>query len=141
MCDGEICSQITRFPPVRTSRSGRLQLLGLARVVALFVVTHELAAVLLRDLLDEEGRAAVRALLCHGLVPQGEIAVGIIRAAVEHLAAPRFPFDDVAAVLGAEDAGRLLLHVLAGRIARARRELAESSLLHDEIGPALRALL
>src|SRR4029078_6621126 len=40
-----------------------------------------------------------------------------------------------------EDAGRLLLHVLAGGIAAARRELAEPSLLDDQVRLALRAFL
>src|SRR5678816_4268678 len=87
--------------------SGRGQLLGLTRIQAVLVVTNELAAVLLGDLLDQERRAAVGALLRHGTIPQREVAVGIVRAAEEHLPAPRLALDDVAAVLRAEDAGGL----------------------------------
>src|SRR4029078_603402 len=105
--------------------------------VALLVIADQLTAVSLRDLLDEERRAAVGALFGNGFVPQREIAVGIIRAAVEYLAAARFPLDDVPAVLRTQNAGRLLLHEPARRIVRARGELAEAPLLDDEIRPAL----
>src|SRR4029078_9796348 len=81
------------------------------------------------------------ALLGDGTVPQREVAVRIVGAAEEDLAAARLALDDLAAVLRAEDAGRLLLDVLAGRIAAARRELAEPALLDDQVRAALRALL
>ena len=110
-------------------------------VVALLVVADQLPAVALGDLLDQERRAAVRALLRHRPVPEREVAVRIVGAAEEHAAAARLALDDVAAVFRAEDAGRLLLHVLAGRIVAARRELAEPALLEHEVRLALRALL
>src|SRR4051812_45544624 len=107
------------------STSDRRQLFGLTHVTARLRVADELTAVLLRDLLDEERRAAIGALLRDRAVPQREVAVGIIGAAEEHLAAARLALDDVAAVLRAEHAGRLLLDVLARRVAGAGGELAE----------------
>ena len=125
---------------VCAKRLGRRQLLR-PHVRALLVVADQLAAVLLGDLLDQERRLALRARLGDRPVPQREVAVRIVRAAEEHLAAPRLALDDVAAVLRAEHAGGLLLHVLAGRIVAARGELAEAALLDDQVRLALRALL
>ena len=65
-------------------------------------------------------------------VPQHEVAVGIVRAAEEHLARARLALDDLAALVGVLrtlDAGRLVLDVLALGILRARGELAEAPLL------------
>src|SRR3954469_16955673 len=130
-------------PPTIVTRAmlrGR-QLFGLAHVRTLLGVADQLPAVPLGDLLDEERRAAVGALFGDRTIPEREVAVGIVGAAEEHLAAARLALDDVAAVLRAEHAGRLLLDVLAGRIAAARGELAETSLLDHQVRLALRALL
>ena len=110
-------------------------------VAALLVVADELTPVALGDLFHQERCAAVGALLRQRPVPQREVAVRIVRAAKEHSASPRLPFDDVAAVLGAEDTGGLLLDVFARRVAAARRELAKPALLEDQVRVALRALL
>src|SRR5262249_52628867 len=101
----------------------------------------EVGAMRLRDRFDEERSAAVRALLRNGPVPEREVAVRVVRAAEEHLSAARLALDDVPAVFGAEDAGGLLLDVLAGRIVAARGELAEAPLLEHEIRLALGAFL
>src|SRR5829696_5549651 len=116
------------------------QLLG-PHVRATLGVADQLPAVPFGDLLDQEGRRAVGALLGDRLVPQREFAVRIVGAAVEHLAAPRLLLDAVAAVLRAENTGGLLLDVLALRIVGAGRELAESPLLDHQVRLALRALL
>src|SRR5256885_14069420 len=124
-------------------RRGFGQCLG-ARVIALLVVAEDLAAELLRGLLDEIRRAALGAGLVDRAIPQHEIAVGIIRAAEERLPALRFPLDDLAglvSVLRTPDASRLVLDVFALGIPRARDELAEAALLDDEIGLTPRALL
>src|SRR5690606_11191913 len=80
-----------------------------------------------------------RARLGDRPVPEREVALRIVHAAVERLAAARLALDDLAAVLRAAHTGRLVLDVLAGRIAAARGELAEPSLLDDQVLPALRA--
>src|SRR5262245_27129383 len=100
-------------------RSRRFGELFLSRVVAVLVLAQELTTVALADLLDEERRAALRTLLCHGTDPEHEVAVGVVRAAKEHLAALRLALDDLAAlvcVLGTLDTRCLVLDVLARRI-------------------------
>ena len=63
----------------------------------------------LGDLLDEIRRAALRARLENRAIPERELALRIIRAPEEHLAAARLLLDDVAAVsVGVVD-GRPLL--------------------------------
>ena len=141
-------------PPPMISDHGRCWLVAVsvygvstsssARVVAVLVVAEDLASVLLRGLLDEERRAARGTLLQDRAVPQHEIAVGIIRAAEERLAALRLALDDLAALVGvlrARQARRLVLDVLALGIFRAGGELAEAPLLDDQIRSAPRALL
>src|SRR5688572_321896 len=115
--------------------------LRLNDVVTLLVAADELAAVALRDLLRQERPVALRARLENGLVPQREVTLRIVRAAVEHLAAPGLAHHDVAAVLGTDDAGRFELDVLALGVAGARRELAEAAGFDDEVLAAVRALL
>src|SRR5262249_10268665 len=127
-----------------TASGGCLWKLFAARVVAIVVVADDLPAVLLRRLLDQERRAAFRTLLRDRPVPQDEVAVGLVRAAEEDLAAARFALDDLAAlvrVLRAGDAGRLVLDVLALGIVGARGELAVAALLHDQVRSAARAFL
>src|SRR5262245_9790434 len=139
----QAASEPARPPPTMVIRGmlRRCQFLGLARIRAILVVADQLPAVPLGDLLDQERRAAVGTLLGDRTVPEREVAVGIVRAAEEHFAAARFPLDDLAAIFRAQDAGRLLLDVLAGRIAAASRELAEAPLLHHQVRAAPRALL
>src|SRR4051812_44593165 len=110
---------------IRCARLCRRQLLR-PHVVAVFLVAHQLTAVPLGDLLDEELLAALRAGLEYRPVPEHEIAVRIIRAAEEDFPPPGLPLDNVPAVLRADEAGGLLLHVFAGGIAAARGELAEA---------------
>src|SRR4029453_4634007 len=127
-----------RLQPDRASHW--CELLG-PDVAAVFIVADQLTAVTLRDLLDEKRRAAIGTLLRERPVPEREVAVGIVRAAEEHLPAARLAFDDVPAVFGAEYTGGLLLDVFAGRVVAAGRELAEAPLLQHEVRLALRALL
>src|SRR5882672_1033377 len=99
-------------------------------VIAVFVIAENLPAELFRGLLDEIRRTALRAPLVDRPVPEHEVAVGIVRAPEEDFPALRFPLDDLAAlvrILGALDARRLVLDVLALRIFRACGELAEAS--------------
>src|SRR5438874_566494 len=81
---------------------------------------------LLRRLLKEERRIALRANFRDGLVPVDRVALRILRAAVEDFPALRLLHDDLAAAARARahDARRLALDVLARRIIRARDELA-----------------
>src|SRR5262249_3928002 len=81
-------------------------------VVAVLVVAENLASMPLRGLLDQVRCAALGTGLRHRTIPEDEIAVWIVRAAEEYLAAPRLALDDVAALVrieGTLDAGRLLL--------------------------------
>ena len=92
---------------------------------------------LLRALLDDERRAALRTWLVDGLVRSGEIAVWITAAAVENsataFAARGAATDKFAFVaLGAFDAERDRPRVLAFRIAGAADEFAEAAVLLDE---------
>src|SRR5580765_5304343 len=112
-----------------------------AHVAASFIRADELTAVPLRDLLLKERPAALGARLRDRFVPERELALGIICATVENFPATRLAFDDVAAVERADDARLLELHVLALGISGARRELAETALLHDEVLAAVRAEL
>src|SRR5256712_635076 len=128
---------------VRTS-GGCLDEFLAANVIAVVVVAEDLPAVFLRRLLDQVRRAALRAFFVDRPVPEDEVAVRIVRAAEEDLAAARLALDDLAAlvaVLRTDDTGRLVLDVLALGIARARGELAEPSLLDHQIGAAARTLL
>src|SRR5262249_41863665 len=107
------------------------QLLG-PGVIAILVVASDLVAVLLRDLLHQERGAALRAALRDRPVPQHELAIGIVRAPEEHLAAAGPPLDDLAALVGilrARNSRRLVPDVPAGRVVRAGGELTEAPLL------------
>src|SRR5947207_3905493 len=88
---------------------------------------------LLRRLLKEERRVALRARLGHGLVPVDHVALRILRAAVEDFAALRFLHDDLAAAASARTrhARRLALDVFARRIIRARDKLAVRAVASD----------
>src|SRR5687768_13491493 len=72
-------------------------------VVALFVAAQNLAAVPFRDLLREKRPVTLGTRLQHRLVPQREVALRIVHAAIEHLAATRLAFRDVPAALGTAD--------------------------------------
>src|SRR5690348_5975898 len=115
--------------------------LGVADVIALLVGADQLPAVALGDLLRQELPPALGTRFRHRLVPEREVALRIIRAAVEDLPAARLAFHDLALVLRAQHARRLLLDVLALRIAGAGGELTEAALLDDEIAAAVGALL
>src|SRR5690606_14320037 len=117
----------------------RLFELGRSHVVALLVGADQLAAVPLGDLLGEERGTALGTRFGDRLVPEGVVALRVIGAAIEHLAATRLALHDIAAVLGADDSCGLVLDVLAGGVPRARRELAESPLLEHEVLAAHRA--
>src|SRR5206468_10567874 len=79
-----------------------------------------------------------------GTVPEHEIAVRIVRAAEENLAALRLALDDHAALVGivrAQHPGRLVFDEFALRVFRARGELAEAALFDHEVRPAPGTLL
>src|SRR5256714_12067345 len=88
---------------------------------------------LLRRLLKEERRVALRAYFGDGLVPVDHVALRILRATVEGFPALRLLHDDLAAAARARahDARRLALDVLARRIIRARDELAVRAVASD----------
>src|SRR6202012_209009 len=77
---------------------------------------------------DEERRAAARARLGDGLLPELEVALDgfvlVVRAAVEGLAPAllRSDLDEIPPALGAGDAERHRLRVLALGVAGARQE-------------------
>ena len=84
---------------------------------------------------------ALRAGLRRGPVPEGEVALGVVRAGVERAALLAALLREVAAVLGALDAQRNGLRGLAGRVGRAGEELAEPAGLDHHRRAALLALL
>src|SRR5438132_4092913 len=110
-------------------------------VAALVVAADEAGAGLLGVFFHQERRAALRAGLRHRPVPEGEVALGVVRAGVERAAFLAALLREVAAVLGALDAEREGLRVLAGRVRRAREELAEPAALDHHWGAALLTLL
>src|SRR5256712_2633355 len=110
-------------------------------VAALVVAADEAGAGLLGVFFHQERRAALRAGLRHRPVPEGEVALGVVRAGVERAAFLAPLLREVAAVLGALDAEREGLRVLAGRVRRAREELAEPAALDHHWGAALLTLL
>src|SRR5438270_4574021 len=129
---------------MRCLLSGRFDELFRTRVIAIVVVAEDLTAVLLRRLLDQVRRAALGTLLLDRTVPEHEVAIGVIGAAEEDLAAARFALDDLAALVGVlrtQNARRLVLDVLALGVIGAGGEFAEAPLLDDEIRSAARALL
>src|ERR1700691_3137750 len=96
----------------------------------------------LQGLLQQVGAAALGTGLVYQLVGRGELALGIIRSAVEQITAARFLLRQVPG-LGPRTlhANVVLLHPLALGIAAARNELAEPAMTQQEIPPALRTLL
>src|SRR5688572_3299102 len=109
-----------------------------AHVVALLVAAEDLAAMALCDLFRQEQPITLGARLEDRLVPQGEIALRIVHAPVEHLASTRLAFRHVPAALGTLDARQLLLDVLALGVAGAGGEFAEPALLDHQVFPAVR---
>src|SRR6185437_14263678 len=95
-----------------------------------------------QHLLHHVGAAALRAFLRHGLVIRREVALGIIGAAPEDVAAPRLALGQISlAALGALHAfNKVLLHILALRIPGARNELAISALAKHQRLAAHRAI-
>src|SRR5881628_19302 len=73
-------------------------------VAALVVAADEAGAGLLGVFFHQERRAALRAGLRHRPVPEGEVALGVVRAGVERAAFLAALLREVAAVLGALDA-------------------------------------
>src|SRR5215470_14784945 len=142
----QAASQPARPPPI-TWTSGRnilhRRVLTLAaRVCAPQALDRRPAAELL---LHQERRLAARARLGDRQIPRHEVALGlgVVRAAVEHLAAPR-PLggeEPAAALLGAGDADRHRLGPRALGVTRAGEELAEAAALDLHLGPAHIALL
>ena len=114
-----------------------------ALVLTGFVGTVTNRVGLLGELVEQNGRAAVRARLGDGLVPGGEFAIRIPAAPVERLAALGAAHDEFprAVLLGARDAERLPFDVFALGIIAARRELSVASVFDHEMVGALRALL
>src|ERR1700690_3323524 len=76
-----------------------------------------------------------------GLVPGGEVALGVVGAAVEDLAEARLAGAQVPPALGTGDAQDLLLHRLAGGVVDAADELAVAALPLHEALAAVGALL
>src|SRR5207249_10196205 len=110
-------------------------------VAALVVAADKAGASLLGVFFHQERRVALRAGLRHGPVPEGEVALGVVRAGVERAALLAALLREVAAVLGALDAQRNGLRGLAGRVGRAGEELAEPAGLDHHRRAALLALL
>src|SRR3989454_10033661 len=110
-------------------------------VAALVVAADEAGAGLLGVFFHQERRVALRTGLRHGPVPEGEVALGVVRAGVERAALLAALLREVAAVLGTLDAERNRFRGLAGRVGRAREELAEPAGLDHHRRAALFALL
>src|SRR5262249_30261265 len=110
------------------SRDGRSDLFPVVALAA-----HALACPLaaLGHPLGKEGRPALRAWLGHRPGPRRELAVRILVASVESLAAPGPPFHELASAagLGTGDAESDRLGRLALGITRAGDELPEASVL------------
>src|SRR5437899_10103216 len=110
-------------------------------VAALVVAADEAGAGLLGVFFHQERHVALRTGLRHGPVPEGEVALGVVRAGVERATLLAALLREVAAVLGALDAERDGLCALAGRVRRAREELAEPDALDHHRRAALLTLL
>src|SRR5712691_7063313 len=110
-------------------------------VAALVVAADQAAAGLFGVFFHQERRVALRAGLRHGPVPEGEVALGVVRAGVERAALLAALLREVAAILGALDAEREGLRSLAARVRRAREELAEPAALDHHRRAALLTLL
>src|SRR2546423_8545287 len=122
----------TRVPTRARGRrlhAGRRHFLSVAAILSRACARRAL----LRRLLKEERRVALRANLGHWLVPVDRVTLRILRAAVEDFPALRLLHDDLAAAARARahDARRLALDVLARRIIRARDELAVRAVASD----------
>src|SRR5215510_9823624 len=122
------------------SRDGRSDLFPVVALAA-----HALACPLaaLGHPLGKEGRPALRAWLGHRPGPRRELAVRILVAGVESLAAPAPPFHELASAagLGTGDAESDRLGRLALGITRAGDELPEASALLEHGLAALGARL
>ena len=77
----------------------------------------------------------------HGLVPGGEVALGVVDAAVEDLAEAGLAGAEAAAALGAGHGQDLLLHGLAVGVVHAADELAVAAVALHEVLAAVGALL
>src|SRR5690606_13465120 len=121
----------------------RRRLLDAARVAALFAAGADELRVLLAAAVHQKGMFAERAGLRHRLLPDLEVTLGVVRAAVEGFAALllRSDFDDVALALGAGNAERHRLGVLALRVAAAGQEGPVASRLDHHRALALVALV
>src|SRR2546430_10449963 len=130
-----------RRPPRSTLFPYTTLFRSLFLVAALVVAADKAGASLLGVFFHQERRVALRAGLRHGPVPEGEVALGVVRAGVERAALLAALLREVAAVLGALDAQRNGLRGLAGRVGRAGEELAEPAGLDRHRRAALLALL
>src|SRR5712671_1965612 len=92
-------------------------------------------------LLQQIWAAALRASLRHWFVRRRKLARGIIRAAIERVAAlPCLLFYQLAIrTLRALHADEILLDVLALRVSAARNEFAVASVAQHQVAPALGA--
>ena len=93
-------------------------------------------------LLQQERRAALRALFDHRFVPIDDFTLGVLGAAVENLAALGSLDDDFALTTGTRtsDPGSLAFDVFALRIIRAGDEFAKPSLTFHQLSVINRAL-
>src|SRR5271166_3872611 len=92
--------------------------------------------------LDQVFAATARALFRDRLACRGELALRIIRAAIERVALARALLDEVAVfALRTLHADEVLLDVLALGISAARGELAETAMTDHHIASAFRAKL
>src|SRR5207245_4271268 len=110
-------------------------------VATLVVAADQAGAGLLGVFFHQERRAALWAGLRHGPVPEGEVALRVVRAGVERAALLAALLREVAAVFGTLDAEREGLRALAGLVRRAREELAEPTAPDHHRRAALLAFL
>src|SRR5437867_6955730 len=120
---------------------GEENLSTLFLVAALVVAADKAGAGLLGVFFHQERRVALRAGLRHGPVPEGEVALGVVRAGVERAALLAALLREVAAVLGALDAQRNGVRGLAGRVGREGEAVVERAGLDHHRRAALFALL
>ena len=109
-----------KISDLRCDSLGTVGFYGNLVIAGLFIAVAY-GSFFLGRLLDEVRRAAGRARLWYGLVPENEIAIRITRTAVEHLPTFGAPFDQFAAASGlwAGNTNGLGLDVLALRIVAA----------------------
>ena len=126
-----LCNRFLFFLLQRTGGIGALVVaLGASDYRAFFQrLLHQVLAV------------AVRAFFRNRTVGGSELALGIVRAAIERGAAtPRFLFDQLAGMaLGTLHADEVLLHPFAIGISAARYELAVAAMPQNQVASALRA--